>query len=378
MFPMKELYIVDSSYSSTSAGVNRLLAFGLALHKRGVKVTYFYLFPSNNAEKCNRYTDSLNFVYLWDDSPFRNKYLNTVRSMRKFNKLMRPEVPVYVYSLLNCLYFFRRKKGIRLYHEYTENPEVIGKVGSVVGDYLYRLYKKTIPKLDGLFLITTVLRDKYINEFGANPDKTVLLNMIVDRSRFDILPDLEPTNTITYCGIISEFKDGVSILVKAFSKVVTKYPDYKLRLIGPFRDSVVESNLRSLVNDYGLSDRVEFTGPVSSTEMPALLKSSKILALARPDNVQARYGFATKIGEYLMTERPAVLTRVGTVEDYLHDKEDCIFAMPDNEDDFAEKLLWTIENYPEASEIGKRGKDVALKYFNSEIEVEKIFNLIFK
>lgn len=44
MFPMKELYIVDSSYSSTSAGVNRLLAFGLALQKKGGEGYLFLLF----------------------------------------------------------------------------------------------------------------------------------------------------------------------------------------------------------------------------------------------------------------------------------------------------------------------------------------------
>ena len=111
--------------------------------------------------------------------------------------------------------------------------------------------------------------------------------------------------------------------------------------------------------------------------MPILLKSSKILALARPDNLQAKYGFATKIGEYLMTGRPAVLTRVGAVEDFLKDKHDCILAEPDNVDDFAEKLLWTIDNYEEAENIGKRGRETALGCFNSEIEAEKIYNRIF-
>ena len=103
-----ELYILDSSYNPTSAGVNRLLAFGLALQKKGVKVTYFYLFPYRNGEKCTRYLDKLKFVYLWENSPFKNKYLNTIRSMRKFYKLMKPEIPVYAYSLLNCIYFLRK------------------------------------------------------------------------------------------------------------------------------------------------------------------------------------------------------------------------------------------------------------------------------
>lgn len=373
---MKELYIVDSSYNSTAAGTNRLLAFGLALQKKGVKVTYFYLFPYRNGEKCNRYTDKLNFVYLWEGWQIQNKYLNTIRSMSMLYRLMQPEIPVYAYSLLNCIYFLRKKKGIRLYHEYTENPEVIGKIRGFVGEYLYRLYKKTIPKLDGLFLITPALCDKYINEFGADPNKTVLLNMVVDKSRFEYLAKVEPEKVISYCGIISEFKDGASVLIKAFAKVSSAHPDYLLKLIGPFRDEQTKKNLKALVNQLGIAEKVMFVGVVPPEEMPRLLKQSSILALARPDNIQAKYGFATKIGEYLMTERPVVLTRVGVVENYLVDKENCILANPDDVDDFAEKLSWTIENREQSIAIGKKGKDAALSYFDAEMEADKIYNII--
>ena len=79
-----------------------------------------------------------------------------------------------------------------------------------------------------------------------------------------------------------------------------------------------------------------------------------------------------------MTERPVVLTRVGAVENYLVDKENCILANPDDVDDFADKLIWTIDNYDTASQIGIKGKEVALTHFNSEIESNKIYDLIFK
>ena len=373
---MKELYIIASSYNPTSAGINRLLAFGLALTKLGIKVTYFYLFPYHNKEKCTRYLDKLNYVYLWENSPFSNKYLNTIRSLREFYKHMRHDIPVYAYGSLNCIYFLRKKKGIRLYHEYTENPEVIGKIGGRIGNYLYNLYKKTIPKLDGIFLITPALREKYINEFDADPKKTILLNMIVDKDRFENLKETNPEKCISYCGIISEFKDGVSILIKAFHKVSLIHHDFKLRLIGPFRDHQTELKLKLLVKELDITDKVIFEGIVSPLEMPEILKKSSILALARPDNIQSKYGFATKIGEYLMTGRPTVLTRVGAVEEYLETNVNCILAQPDNVDDFANKLLWAIENYEQAAIIGLRGKETALKCFNSELEATKIYDQI--
>lgn len=373
---MKEIYILDSCYNPTSASTNRLLALGVALQHMGVAVTIFYLLPNKKEERCNRHTDVLNYIYLWEGSCFKNRYFNTIRSMLKFYKLMRPDIPVYVYSLLNCIYFLRLKKDIHLFHENTENPDVTEWSKGISGKLLYRLYIKTIPKLDGIFLITSTLRDKYIIELGAIPQKTFVLNMIVDRSRFEGLPDVKPNNSIAYCGILSEFKDGVSILVRAFARISPLYPEYKLKLIGPFLNKETENRLRLIVSELGLDNVVEFLGVVPPVEMPSILKTSKILALARPDNNQSQYGFATKIGEYLMTGRPIVITRVGAVEDYLTDMEDCILANPDDVEDFANKLIWAIKHYNQAKTIGLKGRSVVGEYFDSEKEVVKIFNVV--
>lgn len=373
---MKEVFILDSSYNPTAASNNRLFSYALAWKKQGVKTTLFYLFPYGEGVKCDRYLEEINYVYLWEGASSDNKYYNTVRSIWKLRKMLKPAIPIYVYSMINCLYFLQ-KKNIRVCHEQTENPEVVGKIGGIVGSFLYMLYKKAVKQVDFLFVITPALREKYIKEFNVDPAKMEVVNMTVDKDRFMYLPNIEPSNTISYCGYISEFKDGVSVLIKAFAKVHAKHPDYNLQIIGPFADKETEYKLYALVESLGVKNRVVFTGPVAADTMPARLKSSKILALARPDNIQAKYGFATKIGEYLMTGRPAVLTRVGAVEDFLQDKHDCILAEPDNIDDFAEKLAWIIENYDEAEKIGKRGQETALRCFNSEIEAEKIFNKIF-
>lgn len=274
--------------------------------------------------------------------------------------------------MIKCLYFIQ-KTDIKIFHEQI----VVGRIGGVVGKYLYRLYKKAVQRIECLFVKTPALKDKYMKESDKDSVKIEVVNMTIDKNRFMNLFDYEPSETISYCGYISEFKDGVSVLIRAFAIVSDKHPNYKLQIIGPFADNKTEQNLYSLVESLGVKNNVVFIGPIAVDAMPIRLKSSKILALARPDNLQAKYGFATKIGEYLMTGCPAVLTRVGAVEDFLQDKHDCILAEPDNVDDFAEKLLWIIDNYEEAENIGKRGQETALRCFNSEIEAEKIYNRIF-
>ena len=374
---MKEIYFVDSSYSPTAASTNRLFAFGNALIRKGIKVHFFYLFPDKFHSKSDRYEDVFTFHYLWEGSLFTGKYISTILSARKLYRQMKSDVPVYVYASLNCLYFLRQKKGVRLYHEYTENPEIIGKLHGLLGLFLFSLYKKAVKKIDGLFVITPALRDYYIERIGVNPEKIEILNMVVDKTRFEGIYNLAPLKIITYCGIISEYKDGVSILINAFFNISKKYPQYKLQLVGNFENEKTESSIRNLINRLGLNDRVLLPGLISPSKMPYVLKSSEIVVLTRPDNIQAKYGFATKIGEYLMSERPVIMTKVGNVDNYLTDMQDVIFAKPNDVEDFSRKMEWTIDNNCKASIIGCNGKEVALRSFNADIEAEKIFNRIF-
>ena len=65
----------------------------------------------------------------------------------------------------------------------------------------------------------------------------------------------------------------------------------------------------NLVKELNLEEKVIFTGAVPYTDVPQLLIDAEILALDRPDNKQAKYGFPTKLGEYLMTGNPVVIPR---------------------------------------------------------------------
>ena len=98
--------------------------------------------------------------------------------------------------------------------------------------------------------------------------------------------------------------------------------------------------------------------------MPALLGSARILALARPDNLQARNGFPTKLGEYLACGRPVVVTRVGEIGNFLSDGVNGLLADPDDAAAFAEKLIWAAEHPDQAARIGAEGLKSAFKEFS--------------
>ena len=97
---------------------------------------------------------------------------------------------------------------------------------------------------------------------------------------------------------------------------------------------------------------------------------------ARPDNVQAKYGFPTKLGEYLLTENPVVLTRVGDIPLFLRDGESAYIAEPGDEEEIASKMIEALTS-PNAQSIGMKGAEIAMQEFNSEIEAKKITDFIY-
>ena len=226
-------------------------------------------------------------------------------------------------------------------------------------------------------MISTALKDYFISR-GVQESKITIVNMTVDTERFkDVSRNNNGGRIISYCGTASNNKDGVDQLIKAFAIVARIHQDVKLQIIGKAPSEDDASGNAQLVKQLGIENRVIFTGVVSAYKMPQILVNSTILALDRPDSLQARNGFPTKLGEYLLSERPVVVTKVGDIPRFLRDGESALLAEYNNPEDFASKLCWLMEHPAEADEIGKAGAQVAKTHFNYKIETKKIASVIF-
>ncbi|MCS2815132.1 glycosyltransferase [Bacteroides ovatus] len=200
--------------------------------------------------------------------------------------------------------------------------------------------------------------------------------MTVDNNRFIGLKKQTSKKYIAYCGTASNNKDGVDELIKSFAIVHKSYPDVKLYIIGKTPDKDDVSGNLKLIENLGVKNSVVFTGIVSAAEMPQILKNATVLALDRPDSLQAQCGFPTKLGEYLLTENPVVVTKVGDIPLFLKDGETALLAEERNPYEFSSKLLWALDHPAEAIEIGKAGAQVAMREFNYLNETKKIIKAI--
>lgn len=235
-----------------------------------------------------------------------------------------------------------------LYHRLKLWDEII-----VISDYLNAYYSKIFPK-----------------------NKIFQIPILVDMTRFSnsVKTRIDGKKVITYIGYLGGSKDGLEILIEAISIVRNKLYDIRLELVGsaPKEDII---RLKNKIAALGLNDIVFFLGSKDIDEIPCILSNSDLLVLARPNNNQAKAGFPTKLGEYLASGKPLVITKTGEIQKYLIDNKSAYLAAPGDINNFADKVIFAL-NDENAEKIGTNGYDVANKNFNYKLYCKEIIEII--
>ena len=375
------IYLISDAFIPNTAPTNRFLSLIKGFEELDVKYKVVFVKPNREFDKPIGYS---NISYLWNTPIIKNYYIRLILyliwsrelykiKIKKFIRELTPTDSIVLFSPIYVHIFLQNKRNVKIFHERTEHP------------YVYNCFnnrKKTnryineCNQIDGLFTISETLKKSFV-ELGTKDSIIHVINMIVDISRF---ANLEKTkvndNYIAYCGTISNNKDGVDLLIKSFEIVARENKSIKLYIIGNCPSTIEAAENIQLINELKLQRRIIFTGIISAERMPQVLKNAKLLALARPNSVQAANGFPTKLGEYLLTKNPVVITNTGDIPLFLKDKENALLVEPGNIKEFADKIIWALNNPNESIMIGLKGAEIAYKHFNNIIEAQKMYDII--
>ena len=273
--------------------------------------------------------------------------------------------PLILLTVIAC-----RINNVKIIQEKSEFPFVLSNEG-IFGKIWSYMYTNTIYKLfDGMIIMTYPLLEYFRNK-TKKTCKIIIVPMTVEPERFHDIPyDNRLGKYIAYCGYMGGNKDGVMNLIKAFSLIENKYDDIQLLLIGTASEQEM-NKLKTYANNLK-TKRVTFFGKVDRDQIPSLLVNAHILALARPASLQSTGGFPTKLGEYLSTGRPAVITNVGDISRYLVDGINAIIVSPDDDDKYAQKLEYVLDNYESALNIANEGVKLTETIFNYNYQARRI------
>lgn len=372
---MGRIILVHIINSYNMAATQRILSY--ARHFVGTGVDVSLVLAYMQPFECPKFdVKGIQLEYVYErshSSRILSKVALQKKIIHKIKELSSPKNCVvfsYGIHLYACILKIKKFKHI------AEQTEIFFKTGfSGKARKIYGIFAAK-KLLDGLVVISESLRDYFI---GIGVKNVIISNMFVDVRRFEsALTTVAPLPIVCYCGLISASKDGVDILIRSFSIFRRKHQEYKLKLIGCFASQRDRELLNDIVTELDLKNFVTFTGAIAADKMPFELCGAKILALARPNNYQSRFGFPTKLGEYLASSRPVVVTRVGEIDRFLEDKVTCFFATPDSVEDFAEKLSWVADNYQKAEVVGTTGRILVDSVFSSVVQSNIVLEFLKK
>jgi glycosyltransferase involved in cell wall biosynthesis len=376
---MRIIFVSSGQYPDGGAAANRHLAYAKGLMELGHHVEFILLVEQKWNEN-EVFDQGIKFICvsgrnqnkLSKIAKFRIFYNTIIQAKRIiFSAHQKKEVSslILLDTRIELLIpFLNQAKilGIKVFHERTEYPFINGGK-TIIGKIVLFIYLKfVLQRFDGIYVINNALK-KYFSELTKRKVEIIVINMIVDSSRFENVKSASTsivnTRKITYCGSIEGDKDGIPILIEAFSIIANEFPNTQLQIITSSKNPTTREKMFSLAEKFGIADRFSLIGPINRDQIPRVLCDSDILALSRPDNAQAEGGFPTKLGEYLATGNPVVITNVGEINLFLNDGFNAFIAEPNSAEQFAIKLREAIVS-EKAGQIGIEGRKLVYNEFN--------------
>jgi len=372
------------------AATNRLISYSKGLIELGNNVTNIIVRPTEKYGSANSSIrgnyQGINYLYS-NTTPYWSKYfplkllqlikgfINSLVVLSNLNRnkkidIIIVNIDIFIYDLVYSLFskFILKRRVVFISDEYpyalrkNRFPyKYIPMLFKVVEKFAYRTF-------DGIIVMTKSLQE-YFKRITENNIPIELVLMTVEVERFEIT-NIKRNNEkyLAYIGDLTLEKDGLDIMIKSFGIVNKYYPEYRLKIAGSTKNVEDVQVLKKLVKELDLEEYVDFIGKLNRDSVPEFLNNAEILLLSRPYSDRAQGGFPTKLGEYLATGLPIVVTAVGEIPDYLSDGVNAYLAVPGSIESFSNKLLFALNNPEHSKQIGLAGKEVAKQVFNYKVQ----------
>jgi glycosyltransferase involved in cell wall biosynthesis len=149
------------------------------------------------------------------------------------------------------------------------------------------------------------------------------------------------------------FQGDLDLLMRAVAIVSQRAPDTYLLVVGTSM-----TWHRRLAHDLGIGARYIEAGRCSDEMLPRYLASADTLCLPLRRNLPNETRWPNKIGEYMASGRPTVVTRVGEVAEVVEARGIGLVAAP-AVDDLAAKIERLLADPALADALGRKAREVA-------------------
>jgi len=370
------------------SGTNRIISYAKGLVELNNRLKVICIFPTENNKNPNNMINQgifsgIEFKYLTKSTIWPNNYfLKIIKTIQSLSlllfyiiRLRKEQVDLIIASydsrIINLVIGIILKiKKVKFVFIVDEYPKYIRNNKQYLSLFHRFIESFSLKIFNGLISMTKVLITYYKPKMSSKI-KILNLPMSVEPDRFEIdFQKIFDFDYIAYIGDLSNNKDGVEDLIEAFFYFNKAFPQIKLVIIGDTKNKNSMIRIKQKVQNKNLNNDIIFLGKIVRDDIPKYICNAKVLVLARPSSRRSEGGFPTKLGEYLMTGKPVLVTNVGEIGEYLIDNTNSFLVKPDDPMLFSQKLLEIFNDYSKALSIAKEGKKIAMKVFNYQVQAK--------
>ncbi|MDL5159001.1 glycosyltransferase family 4 protein [Actinomycetospora termitidis] len=157
-------------------------------------------------------------------------------------------------------------------------------------------------------------------------------------------------HVLCYLGVMGP-QDGVDHAVHALARLAERRDDWHAVMVG---SGDARPAAEALVREYGLADRVTFTGRVSDERVRSVLSTAAVCLAPDPLNPLNDVSTMNKIVEYMAMGRPTV--SVDLTESRISAGEAAVYARPGDPEDFAALVDALLDDPERRRRMGEAGQ----------------------
>ena len=234
--------------------------------------------------------------------------------------------------------------------------------------------KLTVKFADAVIVVNNNFKKRLIEQWNTKPDKiTVVYNgphesfHVIENA--GISEKYKNKKIILYIGLMT-VNDNIEVIIKAADKLINNNGRKNLHfiLIG---DGDVRKKMEELSHSLGLNGNIEFTGIVNHDMVRKYLNVADVCIAPDLPNGLNEYLTLVKVLEYMKTSKAFVAFKLKETMDFANGAG--LYAKDEN--DFAEKIIYLLENPDKAAEMGKLGNKIINENYLWSHSEEKMLEL---
>ena len=217
-------------------------------------------------------------------------------------------------------------------------------------------------KCDGIWAVSSDIAE-FWSRNGVPPERIFISHTAVRRGFFEAVSSPARSSEAVYLGNLVREMD---YLIEIAEMVAEDVPDFHITIYGDAPPADRAAMIQQIASR-GLSESMTVEAAVPPVEVPGVLRNADVLLVPRAlKGPFPPEGFPQKLGEYLASGRPTVVTAVRDIPKYLKDDVNAFVVPPDDTKAFAEAVVKVLRNPENAEKVGAKGREVAARLFSAD------------